>query len=377
MPDARRQERIIEEARRFADREILPRASLFDQKEELPRELIRQMGEGGYLAAVFPKEFAGLELDPIHYGLLTEVIGKACCSARALLTVQTSLVGETLLKWGTRAQKERWLPLIARGESIAAFALSEPGIGSDARGVQTSYRLKSGRCFLSGRKKWITFGAIADVFILFASQAGQVTAFIVERDRSGLRISPIKGMLAGRASHIAELELEEVEVPEQNILGRPGSGYPYIISWALDHGRYSIAWAGVAIAQAALEAMIRYARGRSQFGEKIHTFGLVQGLIGDSVTRVHAARALCLRAGEMRKRRAPEAAAETAMAKYFASQVAVEVTRAAVQVHGGAGCSSEYPVERFYREAKVLEIIEGTSQIQQGIIAKFGLRKYA
>lgn len=376
MPDNRFQQKIIEEARLFADKEIRPRASHFDEKEELPRELIRQMAERGYLAATFPKEYGGLELDPVHYGLLTEEIGKACCSTRALLTVQTSLVGETLLKWGSTGQKETWLPLIARGEKIGAFALSEPGIGSDARGVQTSYKKTGGRYIINGRKKWITFGAIADVFIVIASQAGQVTAFVVERDRRGLKASSIKGMLASRASSIAEIEFCDVEVPEDNIIGRPGSGYPHVVGWALDHGRYSIAWAGVAVAQEALEAMIRYARTRSQFGKKIYNFQLVQGIIGDSVTRVHAARALCLSAGEMRKSGAADAAAETSMAKYFASQAAMEVARAAVQIHGGSGCSRDYPVERLYREAKALEIIEGTSQIQQGIIAKFGLRKY-
>jgi alkylation response protein AidB-like acyl-CoA dehydrogenase len=371
-----RQQKILDEARAFAEKEIRPHASEFDKNESLPKDLIRKIAEKKYLAATFPEKYGGLELDPVYYGLFTEEIGKACCSTRTLITVHTSLVGETLLKCGTEEQKNKWLPLMASGERLGAFALSEPDIGSDARGIQTAYEKKGDRTIINGRKKWISFGDIADFFIVIAASSGNISAFIVERKFEGVKSRPIRGMLAGRASHIAEVDFRNVAVPEGNILGRIGSGFEYVVSTALDHGKYSIAWAAVAVAQEALEAMVGYARTRTQFGQKIHGFQLIQGMIADAVTGIHAARALCLKAGEMRKRGDPGAIMETAIAKYFASKVAMKVATDAVQVHGGNGCCDAYPVERLFREAKVFEIIEGTSQIHQGMIAKYGLRRY-
>lgn len=370
--------RILEEAAEFAAQEIRPLAAEIDQSGVLPRILISKMAQRGYLSASWPKEYGGLELDPVAYGLLTEQIGKACSNTRALLTVQTSLLGETMLRFGTKEQKEMWLPLMAQGAKMGAFALSEPNVGSDAKNVQTSYRKEGNRYILNGRKKWISFAAIADFFLVAATnEAGQTSTFIVEREREGLHTIPIKGLLGNRGVHIAEIQLNNIEIPEENLFGSEGGGFTYVVSTALDHGRYSIAWAGAAIAAEALEAMVTYSRTRSQFGEKLHNFQLVKGMIGDAVTKVHAARALCLRTGERRKEGHDESIHETAIAKYFASKIAVEVTSDTVQIHGGNGCYNAYPAERLFREAKVLEIIEGTSQIQQQIISQYGLRKYA
>jgi alkylation response protein AidB-like acyl-CoA dehydrogenase len=198
----------------------------------------------------------------------------------------------------------------------------------------------------------------------------------VERQFDGVRTLPMRGLLARRASHLAEIELDNVYVPGANVVGQPGGGFSYVVGTALDHGRYSIAWSGVAIAQEALDALVTYARKRKQFDQRICEFQLVQGIIADAVTKTHAARALCIRAGELRKRGDTNAVAETTIAKYFTSRIALEVAADAVQVHGGNGCSGYYPVERLFREAKVLEIIEGTSQIQQQLIARYGLRRY-
>jgi alkylation response protein AidB-like acyl-CoA dehydrogenase len=182
--------------------------------------------------------------------------------------------------------------------------------------------------------------------------------------------------LAGRAAHIAELTFKDVEVPAENLLAKEGSGFTYIVNTALDHGRYSIAWGGLALAQEAVEAMVSYSRKRKQFGKKIYSFQLIQGLIGDAITKTHAGRALCMRAGEMRRDNHPSAVIESTIAKYFTSKIAMEIATDAVQVHGGNGCCNSYPVERLFREAKILEIIEGTSQVQQEIIASYGLRQY-
>ena len=376
MGDVLRQEEIVNEARRFADEEVRPRAGEFDEHEELPRDIISRMAEKRYLLASLPEAYGGLSLDPLYYGYLTEAITKACCSTGGLITVESSLVGEALLRCGSRDLKDKWLPLMASGEKIGAFALSEPEVGSDAGAIRTRYQPEAGSFVLDGRKKWISFGAMADFFIVLASCGDQKTAFIVEREFNGVRTQPMKGLLARRASHVAEVELENVHVPAENVIGRPGGGFSYVVGTALDHGRYSIAWSGVAVAQEALDAMVSYARKRRQFDKRICEFQLVQGIIADAVTKTHAARALCIRAGELRKRGDASAVVETTIAKYFASRVAVEVAADAVQVHGGNGCSSSYPVERLFREAKVLEIIEGTSQIQQQLIARYGLRQY-
>lgn len=376
MSDVSRQENIVNEIRRFADEEIRPRAGQFDQNEELPRDIITRLADKKLLLASLPEEYGGLGLEPVHYGFLIEEIGKACCSTVGLITVQSSLVGEALLKWGSEYLKDKWLPLMASGEKIGAFALSEPNIGSNAKAVQTHYEPKGDGFILNGRKKWTSFGDIAGFFIVIASCDSERTAFIVEREFEGLRTSPMKGLLAHRASHIAEIELNDVYVPKENVIGRPGGGFPYVVGTALDHGRYCVAWSGVAIAQEALDAMVTYSRKRKQFDKKVCEFQLIQGIIADAVTKTHAARALCIRAGELRQKGDSNAITETTIAKYFASKVAMEVATDAVQVHGGNGCLNSFPVERLFREAKVLEIIEGTSQIQQQLIAKYGLRQY-
>jgi len=371
-----RQQKIIEEAAEFANKEIRPFTAQFEENEAIPRELIDKMAQKGYLAASFPENAGGLALDPINYGLFTEVIGKACTSTRAILTVHTSLVGETILRWGSEEQKKKLVPLMAAGKKIGAFGLTEPEVGTDAKSVQTSYKKEGNKYIINGSKKWITLGNIADFFIIITRGEKGNSAFIVEREREGVKTTPIKGLLASKAAHIALIELNNVEIPEENLLAKEGSGFTYIVNTALDHGRYSIAWGGLAIAQEALESMISYSRKRSQFGQKIHSFQLVQGMIGDAVTKIHAARALCLRAGELRKKNDMSAVMETTIAKYFTSKIAAEITTDAVQIHGGNGCCNKFPVERLFREAKILEIIEGTSQVQQEIIAAFGLRNY-
>lgn len=367
---------IIQKAKTFADEVLRPRAGEFDREERLPREIIDEMAQRGYLVASLPEAYGGLGIDPVCYGYLTEEIGKACCSTRSLMTVQSSLVGETLVRWGTEEQKTRWLPQVSRGEMLGAFALSEPEIGSDARGVKTIYRQDGKKYILNGRKRWISFAEIAGFYIVIASCESKITAFIVERDRPGVTVYPTKGMLANRAAHLAEIQFADVRIPAENVIGKPGSGFTFVVNNALDHGRYSIAWAGVAIAQESLDCMATYARNRKQFGRKIGEHQLVQIMISNAVAKAHAARAICIKAGEMRSQGKSQAGSETAIAKYFASIIANEIASDAVQTFGGKGCSNRYPVERLFREAKLLEIIEGTSQIMQQIIAKYGLRNY-
>lgn len=366
---------ILVEAEKFAEEVLRPQASKIDKQGYLPVEIIQEMGRKGFLGAIFPKEYGGLELDLLSYGKLTEIIGKASCAARTVLTVHTSLVGETLLKIGNDYQKEKYLRDIVKGKKIGCFALSEPNVGTDANSVQTTYRENENSFILTGHKKWISLSCIADLFLVIANGENGMCAFIVEKKMPGITLKPIEGLMAGRGTYIGEIEFDEVEVPKENLVGRKGSGFNFVANTALFYGRYSIAWAGLGLAQAALEEMVTYARTRKQFGTKIGEFQLIQGIIADSVTKVHAGRALCNQIGELRNTNT-DAVMETNLAKYYTSKIAMEVTTNAIQVLGGNGCCDKYPLERLFREAKVLEIIEGSSQIQQVMLAKYGMRKY-
>lgn len=363
-------------AKEFVKEEIAPRAGEFDQNGELPRELIDKMAQNGFLGAIIPEEWGGLGLDPIQYGELTEIVGKACASSRTLLTVHTSLVSETILKRGSQEQKEKYLPKLVRGEIIGCFALSEENTGSDAVSVSTSYKQDGDDFILNGSKKWISFAGIADLFLVIASDNGVVSAFLVERDMPGLVTKPMTGLIGNRASYIAEIEFHNVKVPKENLLGRIGVGFSFIANTALFYGRYSIAWAGVGIAQAALEEMVTYSRQREQFGRKIGSNQLVQRLIANAVTKVSAARCLCIKAGQLRIENNTDAIMETNIAKYYTSTIANEVASDAIQVLGGNGCWNAYPTERLFREAKILEIIEGTSQMQELMIANYGMKRF-
>jgi len=360
----------------FISQAIRPFAARFDEEGGLPRSVIARMGAAGFLGAPFPATYGGLGLNPLQYGLFTAEIGKACPATRSLLTVHTSLVGETLLRLGTEQQKDQWLPALATGEKIAAFALTEPKSGSDAKNMQTTYRKEGDGYVLSGRKKWITFGNLADVFMVAAVGAKGVSVFLVERAGGGVTTTPITGLMAGRGTHLAVVDLDEAKVPARNLIAREGTGFAYVINTALDFGRYSVAWGGLAIVEEAVEAITGYIRTRSQFGNKLYNYQLVQGMLADLITDLSAARALCVQAGEMRGARHEDAVMHTNIAKYFSSKAAVKASGEAVQIHGANGFVSSYPAERLFREAKVLEVIEGSSQIQQQLIATYGLQKY-
>lgn len=367
---------LVNFAKDFSNEVLRPNASLYDQQNGVPRDVIGQMAELGFLGAIFPEEFGGKGIDPLSYGYLTEEIGKGCNSARALLTVHTSLVGETLVKLGTQEQKEKYLPAMSRGEKIACFALSEPSAGTDAASIQTTYDVTDTGFRLNGNKKWITYSGIADIFLVFAKCEDKISAFIIEKDFKGLACNPMAGLIASRGAYLSELSFDGVEIPKENLVGREGAGLSFVANAALFYGRYGIAWAGVAIAHAALEEMVTYSRKREQFGKKIAQHQLVQGLIADSCTAFYAAKALCEKTGHLRNQGSYDVVMETNVAKYQSSLAAIQVANNAVQVLGGNGLCSHYPVERLYREARVLEVIEGTSQIQQVLISQHALRQF-
>ena len=366
----------FDEHKEFVRGEISSIAAEIERTSVYPQELIKKLAAKKYLTPTYPEEYGGLSLTPFEYGRFTETVGKVCQASRALLTVHNSLVGETILRWGSNEQKKDYLPGMSSGEKIGAFALSEPKIGSDARNVTTKYERENGTYIINGKKKWISFGGIAKFFLTIAANGNNVSAFLIDKNLNGIKVEEMKGLLAGNGVHIARIEFDNVEVPESKLLGGEGNGLNYIVSTALDHGRYSIAWGGIAIAQAALEAMVTYSRKREQFGEKIYKHEAIQQMIGESTSKLHAARALCEKVAAMRYENHPDSIMETNIAKYVTSKTAVEISNEALQVHGGNGAWNEFPVEKLFREARILEIIEGTSQVQEKLIASFALRRY-
>jgi glutaryl-CoA dehydrogenase (non-decarboxylating) len=355
--------------RAFAGQVVAPQAAANDEAEQLPAELIGRIAGARYLGAVAPAAYGGLDLDPISFGLLCEAFGSACASARSLLTVHT-MVLQALLRWGSAPAKEAWARRLATGETVSAFALTEPDAGSDARSLKSTAVAKGDGYFLNGRKKWITFGQVAGVFLLFARLEDDMAAFLVERDSPGLSIEPIRGLSGCRASMLAELHLENCHVPASHLVGRPGFGWSAVAAMALDHGRYSVAWGCVGLAQACLDATVAYAGQRRQFDAYLLEHQLVQQMVADMATGTEAARLLCYQAGYRRQAGDPEAVPATSMAKYFAASTASRVAADAVQIHGANGFTAAYPVERHWRDAKIMEIIEGSTQMQQVMIAR-------
>jgi len=363
--------------RRFAAREIAPFADRFDRDELVSPDVIRKVAERGYLASMLPVEWGGRGFDMVTYGLLHEAIGQACSSVRSLLTVH-DMLAMVLFRWGNAGQREKWLPRLARGEVIGAFGVSEPNVGSDPKSVETTaVKTPDGSFILDGKKKWITFGQIADVFMVLAQCQGKPTTFLVERTRPGFSARPIQGMFGTRGSMLAELSFDGCEIPAENLIGRVGFGILSAISTALGLGRYSVAWGSVGIAQACLDACMSYTNTRRQGGVLLKEHQLIQQMLSEMVTNVKAARLLCCQAGYSKDANDPQEVAETFTAKYFASRAATRAALDAVQIHGAHGCSMESPVQRYLRDAKIMEIIEGSTQIQQITIASFGQQDHA
>lgn len=361
--------------RAFVNQEVVPRADQFDREELIPRELVQKFARQRYLGAILPLPFGGDEMDMLTFGLLCEEVGRGCSSLRSLLTVHT-MVAWAILRWGSKEQRDSWLPRLASGETLAAFALTEPEVGSDAGSVKSSAQPSGQSYILTGRKKWITFGQIADLFLVFTQCEGKATACLVERNTSGLSLKPISGMLGVRGSMLAQLDLEECRIPKSNLVGREGFGFSHVASTALDLGRYTVAWGCVGIGQACLEASLEYTSQRQQFGVNLKEHQLIRQMISDMIVEVKAARLLCLQAGYLKQAGDPRAVMETSIAKYFASTMAARTASNAVQIHGASGCSREHSVERYLRDSKIMEIIEGSTQMQQITIADYGYQEY-
>jgi alkylation response protein AidB-like acyl-CoA dehydrogenase len=363
------QRKALEKYREFSRAWLAPHADDWDTAGTLPTSVVAAMATEGHLAAVVPARYGGAGLDLIDFGLLNEAVGEACSSVRSVLTVH-SMVCRAVSRWGSEDQRAHWLPRLAAGDALAAFALSEPGAGSDAAALATVARHEDGHFVLDGTKKWITFGQAADVYLVFARLDGAISAFLVERDTPGLTVVPVPDVLGTRASMLAELQLAGCRVPRTALLGRPGFGLLAVAGDALELGRYSVAWGCVGLAQSCLEISLDHARGREQFGSALVEHQLVRQLITDMATGLSAARLLCLQAGRLKEAGHRDGTAAVWMAKYAASTHAFRAASGAVQIQGAQGCLVPGTAQRHLRDAKVMEIIEGSTQIQQTTIAE-------
>jgi butyryl-CoA dehydrogenase len=367
------QKLIAETARQFADKEILPRVRDNDRAGRFDRELARKMGEVGYLGAPVAEEYGGRGLDYIGYGLIVEQIGRADSSARTVVSVVTSLVGGSIERWGSEEQKREWLPKLCSGEALGCFGLTEPDTGSDAANLRTRATKTASGWSISGQKMWISLANFSDVALIFAQTDPEkkhrgLACFLVPTDSKGFATQEIHGKLGLRSSDTAAISLDEVEVPDEAMLGAVGDGFKVAMS-ALDNGRYSVAAGCVGICDGCVDASVEYSKEHKQFGVPLARFQLVQEMIADMILKRDASRMLVFRAGLLKDEGAPNTM-ETSVAKLYATESAVECANLAIQVHGGSGYVDDYPVERYLRDARVTTLYEGTSQIQKLIIGR-------
>ena len=365
------EQRLIREtARDFADGEIVPRARENDRNEHFDTELVQKIADMGFLGAIVPEEYGGRGVDYRTYALIVEEIGRGCSAMRTVVSVVTSLVCSSIVRWGSEEQKQEWLPQLCSGEAIGCFGLTEPDTGSDAANLKTRAKEVDGQWRISGGKMWISLGNYSKLALVFAQTDPEkkhkgLACFLVATDQPGFTTQEIHHKLGLKGSDTAELALDDVE---GDLMGEVGDGFKIAMS-ALDSGRYSVAAGCVGICQGSLDASISYSKERTQFERPIGSFQLVQEMIADMVVQTEAARGLVWRAGWLKDQGKPSTT-ETSIAKLYATEAAVKCADLGIQVHGGSGYVDDYPVERYLRDARVTTLYEGTSQIQKLIIGR-------
>jgi glutaryl-CoA dehydrogenase (non-decarboxylating) len=371
------EQRLVQQtAREFAESEILPFIRAWDEKGEVHREVFEKLGRLGFLGAPIPTDYGGAGADYISFALLCEELERADTAFRVVQSVHVGLNSLAILQWGTEEQRRRWLVPQARGEKLATFGLTEPDVGTDAANLQSTARRVDGGYVLNGGKIWISLADIADHFLVFATIDRArgwrgITAFLLERGMPGLTTGTLHGKLGIRAGNTGLLTFEDLFVPEEHRLGEEGEGFLIAMS-AIDQGRYTVAAGAVGLAQACLEASLRYAHERRTFGEEIGRHQLVKQMIAKMVVGIDAGRLLVWRAGAL-KNRGLRNTRETSLAKWHATDHAVASALDAIQIHGANGYSNEFPVERYLRNAKAAVIYEGTSQLHTLIQADYAL----
>jgi alkylation response protein AidB-like acyl-CoA dehydrogenase len=363
-------------AQEFADKEIAPRVPENDKLARFDHDLLKKIADQGFFGAVLPEEYGGQAIDYIAYALMTEAIARADSATRTLFSVQISLVEMPILTFGTEAQKQYYLPKLATGELIGCFGLTEPNAGSDAANQQTMARKDGDHYILNGQKTWISNGTIADVALIIAQTDPSLghkgmCAFLVDTKTPGFTARPIPHKLGLKSSDTAELFLDNVRVPESAMLAKPGEGFK-VAMYCLDQGRFSVAAGGVGVMQACIDISTQYAMERQAFGQPIGEFQMIQAMIADMVADCEAGRFLVLHAAHL-KNKGVRNTRETSIAKLFCAEAAIRATYSAVQIYGGYGFSEEYPAARLYRDARVLNLYEGTSQIHRLILGQDAL----
>ncbi|MEH7251157.1 acyl-CoA dehydrogenase [Neobacillus niacini] len=367
------QEMMRKMVRDFANNEIAPFVERME-KGEFPREILRKMGELGLMGIPVPQEYGGAEMDFVSYIIAINELSKVSATVGVILSVHTSVGTNPILYFGSDEQKQRFLPKLASGEYLAAFCLTEAGSGSDAKSMKSRAVKKDDHYVINGSKMFITNGGEADVYIVFASTNPElgskgISAFIVEKNSPGLVIGKDEHKMGLHGSRTVQLSFEDMRVPVENLLGQEGEGFKIALA-NLDVGRIGIAAQALGIAEAALEAAVHYAKERQQFGKPIAAQQGIGFKLADMATNVEAARLLLYRAADLRAQ-GLKCGLEASIAKLFASKTAVETSIEAIQVFGGYGYTEDYPVERYFRDAKVTEIYEGTSEIQRIVISKY------
>jgi alkylation response protein AidB-like acyl-CoA dehydrogenase len=359
--------------REFAENEIAPKVRYFDETQEFPFEIMRKLGDLGLLGVVIPSEYGGAGMSYVEYVCVIEELGRVDPSIGLSVAAHNGLCSNHIFTFGTENQKKKYLVPLASGKKIGAWALTEPNAGSDVQGIQTIAEKKDKQWVLNGTKNFITHGTVGDTFVVMAltnrkDPKNGTTAFIVEKGTPGFRASKKEDKLGHRASDTSSLTFEECKIPEENVLGEIGAGFRNTMQ-ILEGGRIAIGALSVGTAQGAYEAAVKYSKERKQFGKPICEHQAVQWMLADMATEIDAARLLTYRAAWLRQSGKPFAK-EAFMAKLFASEVAVRVANDCVQIHGGYGYIKEFPAEKFYRDAKLLTIGEGTSEVQRMAIAK-------
>jgi alkylation response protein AidB-like acyl-CoA dehydrogenase len=365
-----------EEFKDFIKTNVEPYASKWDYNEEMPDDFIPLLANSGYLGSNIPIEFGGKGWDFVTFGLLNEAVGRGISSLTDLLTIQ-AMVSMTLLKWGTAEQKSRWLNSMAKGEVIGAYALTEPNCGSAVQSLETKINKRGDKYILNGRKRWTSYGEKANLFLIFGKDEDKSIACLLPKDAPGLEISPIKNMMGFRAAHMAQLNFHDIEILESDIVGKPGFALSHIASIGLHYGRISTSCSALGLLRACFEESVIYSSQRKIGGKFVGEEGMIRTLIARMGTDLHAASLLCYSACKAEDERTPDVYEKVQMAKYFTSRAVVQAASDAIQIQGANGCHESSPVARYYRDSKIMEIIEGTTQIHERMLGKTFVEKAA
>jgi butyryl-CoA dehydrogenase len=368
------QKMLQDQVRKFAQTELAPMAPEIDKSGDFPWPNLKKMAQLGLLGVIVPEQYGGSGFDFVSLAIAIEEISRVCASTGVIVAVNNSLTAYPILQFGNEEQKKKYLPLLCSGEKIGAFGITEPNAGSDVVAIESTARLEGDQYILNGTKRFITNGGEAGIFVVFAYTNKElkhkgISAFVVERDTPGFSLGKHEDLMGIRATANCELIFEDAKIPKDNLLGKENEGFKICMN-TLDVSRIDIGAQAVGIAQAALDEAVKYSKERKAFGQPLCNFEMIQAMFAEMATEIQAARLLVYYAGYCKDKGMQRFSRESAMAKYYASDIAVDVARKAVQIHGGYGYTKDYTIERLYRDAKILELYEGTSEIQKIVIAR-------